>query len=47
MNIKLKAIIKKYSDFIRYPIKMDVTERKLKEGTENEYEDYIEEQSNK
>ncbi|MFD2370063.1 molecular chaperone HtpG [Brevibacillus sp. GCM10020057] len=41
---RLKAIIKKYSDFIRYPIKMDVTTRKLKEGTENEYEDVKEEQ---
>ncbi|WLD93340.1 molecular chaperone HtpG [Alkalihalobacillus sp. AL-G] len=41
---RLKAIIKKYSDFIRYPIKMDVTERKKKEGTEDEYEDVTEEQ---
>lgn len=41
----IKSIIKKYSDFIRYPIKMDVTERKLKEGTENEYEDIIEEKT--
>ncbi|UOF91668.1 molecular chaperone HtpG [Fodinisporobacter ferrooxydans] len=41
---RLKSIIKKYSDFIRYPIKMDVTERKLKEGSENEFEDYREEQ---
>ncbi|MBS4196200.1 molecular chaperone HtpG [Lederbergia citri] len=40
----LKSIIKKYSDFIRYPIKMDVTESKLKEGTENEYEEVKEEQ---
>ena len=40
---KIKSLIKKYSDFIRYPIKMDITERKLKEGTESEYEDYIEE----
>ncbi len=40
---KLKSIIKKYSDFIRYPIKMDITESKLKEGTEDEYEDIIEE----
>lgn len=39
----LKSIIKKYSDFIKYPIKMDITERKLKEGTEDEYEDFIEE----
>lgn len=41
----IKSIIKKYSDFIRYPIKMDVTEKKLKEGTENEYEDIIEEKT--
>lgn len=41
---RLKTIIKKYSDFIRYPIKMDVTERKFKEGSENEFEDYREEQ---
>jgi molecular chaperone HtpG len=36
----LKTIIKKYSDFIRYPIKMDVSESRLKEGSETEYEDY-------
>ncbi|NMD69835.1 molecular chaperone HtpG [Bacillus sp. DNRA2] len=41
---RLKSIIKKYSDFIRYPIKMDVTNSKLKEGSENEYEQYTEEQ---
>ncbi|MGG1554879.1 molecular chaperone HtpG [Paenibacillus ferrarius] len=41
---RLKAIVKKYSDFIRYPIKMDVSSRRLKEGTENEYEDVKEEQ---
>ncbi len=41
---KLKGIIKKYSDFIRYPIKMDITKSELKEGSETEYEDYIEEQ---
>ncbi len=40
---RLKAIIKKYSDFIRYPIKMDVTKTKLKEGSEKEYEEYQEE----
>ena len=42
---KLKAIIKKYSDFIRYPIKMDITHSQLKEGTENEYEEVTEEQT--
>ncbi len=36
---KVRAIVKKYSDYIRYPIRMDVTERKLKEGSEDEYED--------
>jgi len=41
---KLKSIIKKYSDFIRYPIKMDITSSRLKEGSEKEYEDYTEEQ---
>lgn len=42
---RLRSIIKKYSDFIRYPIKMDVTSSRLKEGTENEYEEYKEEQT--
>jgi len=41
---RLKSIIKKYSDFIRYPIKMDVTKSRKKEGSENEYEDYTEEE---
>ncbi|MEK3889366.1 molecular chaperone HtpG [Bacillus sp. FSL K6-3431] len=41
---RLKEIIKKYSDFIRYPIKMDVSEKRLKEDSENEYEDIKEEQ---
>jgi len=40
---RLEAIIKKYSDFIRYPIKMDITKSRLKEGTEDEYENYKEE----
>jgi len=42
---RLQAIVKKYSDFIRYPIKMDVSRSKKKEGTENEYEDVVEEQT--
>ncbi|WP_125152021.1 molecular chaperone HtpG [Clostridium rectalis] len=41
----LKTIIKKYSDFIRYPIKMDINNKKLKEGSEDEYEEHIEEQT--
>lgn len=39
---RLASIIKKYSDYVRYPICMDVKESHLKEGTENEYEDVIE-----
>ncbi|MGM1049601.1 MAG: molecular chaperone HtpG [Bacillota bacterium] len=42
---RLKAIIKKYSDFIRYPIKMDIKGQRPKEGTENEFEEYVEEQT--
>ena len=42
---KLRNIVKKYSDFIRYPIKMDITRSRLKEDSEKEYEDYTEEQT--
>jgi len=42
---RLKSIIKKYSDFIRYPIKMDVTEHKPKEDSENDYEEVKVEQT--
>lgn len=41
---QLKTIIKKYSDFIRYPIKMDVTTNKLKEDSDSEFEEVQEEQ---
>jgi len=41
----LKSIIKKYSDFIRYPIKMNITGSRLKEGSEEEYEEYTEEKT--
>ncbi len=39
---KLRSIVKKYSDYIKYPIKMLSSRKKLKEGSENEYEDYME-----
>ena len=42
---KLRSLIKKYSDFVRYPIKMEVTSSKLKEGSEDEYEEFKEEQT--
>ena len=34
----IKDIVSKYSDYIRYPIMMDMETSKLKEGTEDEYE---------
>ncbi len=36
---KIKEMVSKYSDYIRYPIQMLCTESKLKEGSKNEYED--------
>ncbi|TVY03011.1 molecular chaperone HtpG [Cohnella terricola] len=42
---RLKAIIKKYSDFIRYPIKMDMTSSRPKEGSDNEFEEFTEEET--
>lgn len=37
---RIKSLVKKYSDYIRFPVKMDMTQSRLKEGTEDEYEDY-------
>ncbi|WP_154663581.1 molecular chaperone HtpG [Neobacillus dielmonensis] len=42
---RLKSIVKKYSDFIRYPIKMDVTKSRKKSDSDNEYEEYQEEET--
>lgn len=36
---KIEELVKKYSDYVRYPIEMKVTTSKLKEGSESEYED--------
>lgn len=38
---RLSALVKKYSDYIRYPIKMPVTKSRKKDGSE-EYESYSE-----
>ena len=35
---KIKSLIKKYSNYITYPIKMEVTHEHLKEGSKDEYE---------
>ncbi|MBR5438529.1 MAG: molecular chaperone HtpG [Clostridia bacterium] len=34
----IQDIVTKYSDYIRYPIMLDMSHSQLKEGTENEYE---------
>ncbi len=39
---RLRQLVKKYSDYIRYPIRMAVEKSRLKEGSENEYESYVE-----
>ena len=39
---KIKSLVKKYSDYIRYPITMMVEKSRLKEGSEDEYEKYSE-----
>ena len=39
---KIKELVKKYSDYVRYPIIMEVHTSKPKKGKEKEYEDVIE-----
>ena len=38
----IKSLIKKYSNYITYPIKMEISHEHLKEGTEDEYETHTE-----
>lgn len=35
---RISSLVKKYSDYIRYPIVMDMETSRLKEGSDNEYE---------
>ncbi len=39
---RIQGIVKKYSDYIRYPIKMEMERSRLKEGSDKEYETYTE-----
>ncbi len=39
---RLQGLVKRYSDYIRYPIRMSMTRSRKKEGTEDQYEDYQE-----
>ena len=38
----IRSLVTKYSDYLRYPIKMEVENSRLKEGYDNEYETYSE-----
>ncbi len=42
---RIRELIKKYSDYIRYPIKMLTSHKQKKEGTEDEYEDIFEDET--
>lgn len=42
---RLRSLIKKYSDYIRYPIRMLTEHRHLKEGSENEFETVTEDET--
>lgn len=39
----IRSIVKKYSDYIKYPIQMEVENTKLKDGSDSEYETFKEE----
>jgi molecular chaperone HtpG len=43
-NYKIQSLVKKYSDYISYPIKMNVTRSEKVEGKENEYKDVTKEE---
>lgn len=42
---RLRSLIKKYSDYIRYPIRMLTSHSHLKEGSEDEYETVMEDET--
>ena len=39
---RIRALVKKYSDYIRYPVKMPMTKQRLKENSDKDYESYTE-----
>ncbi len=42
---RIEELVKKYNDYIRYPIRMTVSREELKEGRENEYETVTEDKT--
>jgi molecular chaperone HtpG len=43
-EFQLRSLVKKYSDFIRYPIRMRTTKTRLKEGSDKDTETYTEDE---
>ncbi len=41
----IEGLVKKYSDYIKYPIKIDIEHKDLKEGSKDEYETHIHEET--
>ncbi len=44
-TFRIEGLIKKYSDYIKYPIKMDIEHETLKEGSKDEYEKHVYEET--
>lgn len=44
-SYRIQALVKKYSDYIRYPIRMLVETERIKEGTKDEYEKTVQDQT--
>ena len=42
---RLRSLVKKYSDYVRYPIRMLCTSERLKEGSKDEYETVTEDET--
>ncbi len=42
---RIQSLVKQYSDYIRFPVVMNVEKSRLKEGSEDEYETYSEEET--
>ena len=42
---RIRSLVKKYSDYIRYPIRMLTSHSQLKEGSEDEYETVMEDET--
>ena len=44
-SFTIEGLVKKYSDYIKYPIKIDIEHKDLKEGSKDEYETHTHEET--